>query len=69
MTKDPRNAQKVLKFLREFHKEHDRLPTTYEVAAHFNWASNSSAYHHIKTLVADGWLERTPKGYRFTRRK
>lgn len=44
--------------MREYHSKNDNLPTTWEIASHFGWASNTGAVNHIRSMVRKGWLEK-----------
>lgn len=48
---------RVLQFLRDFHAEEDRLPSSREVSAHFGWASNTAALGHLRALARKGVIE------------
>lgn len=58
---------KVLRYLRTFLREHDRLPRKREIAKHFGLRSTSASGWHLTQLVKRGVLEKEGTGWRFRR--
>ena len=48
----------VLRYLKTFHAEEDRLPSSREIQAHFGFASQTGAVGHLRALTKHGLIER-----------
>ncbi len=65
----------VLRYLRAFHAEEDRLPSTREIQRTFGFASQTGAVGHLRALAKHGMIEhrgsigRRPGWWRFTRKE
>lgn len=65
----------ILRHLRAFHAEEDRLPSTREIQATFGFTSQTSAFGYLRALARKGLIEhrgcaRNSRGWwRFTRKE
>lgn len=51
MARHPKVRYKVYDFLKIFKEEHDGISPTYaEIASHFGWASETTAWWHVDRL-------------------
>ncbi len=47
----------VMTFIRDFHAQEDRLPSTRDIQAFFGFASQTGALCHLRSLCRKGYLE------------
>ncbi|MBN9418935.1 hypothetical protein ABS71_02075 [bacterium SCN 62-11] len=66
--------QEVLRFLDRYRRTYYCSPASREIAAHFGWASQQSAYNHLLAMADKGYVTPVlsaagnPRGYRLTAR-
>lgn len=59
--------ESVLEFMWAFYKANDQLPPIHVISAHFEWNSNNSAQHHLRSLEKKGYVEANTVGkHKFT---
>lgn len=57
MARRPTVRYKVYEFLKVFKREHDGISPTYlEIAQHFGWVSETTAWWHVDRLDREGRL-------------
>lgn len=55
-----KKQQKVLSFLKTFHKRNGYSPTRSEISEHFGWAGNNAAECHLVPLARKGAVRLAP---------
>jgi SOS-response transcriptional repressor LexA len=59
----PRQTE-VMAYLRAFHADEDRLPSSREIQAHFGFASQTGAVGHLRALAKHGLIEHRERNSR-----
>ncbi len=54
----------VLRYLKTFHADEDRLPSSREIQAHFGFASQTGAVGHLRALAKHGLIEHRERNSR-----
>lgn len=54
----------VLRYLKTFHADEDRLPSSREIQAHFGFVSQTGAIGHLRALAKHGLIEHRERNSR-----